>query len=185
MEESGFYCDHASLIGQPDQLGYGSRPHLLHDTSDALGVPDLLLVRDWCPRRAVAGPARLSTKRSRPPGSQCAYHGSVVVGRAVAKLGAHVRDGRPLREQERCEGMPEVVHAEARELYFLEHGSERASDSALIDKHAEKPDFRYRARMRVRLRCATLILSAFRPQSCHLATDRQFPDVVGVVISDD
>ena len=35
------------------------------------------------------------------------------------------------------------------------------------------------------LRCATLILSAFRPQSCHLATDRQFPDVVGVVISGD
>src|SRR4029453_4102688 len=27
---------------------------------------------------------------------------------------------------------------------------------------------------------ATLILSAFRPQSCHLASDRQFPDVVGV-----
>src|SRR5436309_15247332 len=50
---------------------------------------------------------------------------------------------------------------------------------------AEKPDRRYRARMRVRLRCATLILSAFRPQSCHLASDRQFPDVVGVVISDD
>src|SRR2546428_3520953 len=36
-----------------------------------------------------------------------------------------------------------------------------------------------------RLRCATLIPSAFRPQSCHLASDRQFPDVVGVVISDD
>src|SRR5439155_18005853 len=31
----------------------------------------------------------------------------------------------------------------------------------------------------------TLILSAFRPQPCHLATDRQLPDVVGVVISDD
>src|SRR6266849_2753959 len=31
VEESGFYRDHASLIGQPDQLGYGSRSHLLHD----------------------------------------------------------------------------------------------------------------------------------------------------------
>src|SRR5262250_1456793 len=31
----------------------------------------------------------------------------------------------------------------------------------------------------------TLILSAFRPQPCHLASDRQFPDVVGVVIGDD
>src|SRR5437870_9584547 len=37
----------------------------------------------------------------------------------------------------------------------------------------------------VREACRTLILSAFRPQSCHLASDRQFPDVVGVVISDD
>src|SRR5215467_565915 len=31
----------------------------------------------------------------------------------------------------------------------------------------------------------TLILSALRPQSSHLASDRQFSDVVGVVISDD
>src|SRR5262245_54983186 len=30
-----------------------------------------------------------------------------------------------------------------------------------------------------------LILSAFRPQSCHMASDRQLPDVVRVVISDD
>src|SRR5437899_6335665 len=37
----------------------------------------------------------------------------------------------------------------------------------------------------VREACRTLILSAFRPQSCHLASDRQFPDVVGVVIGDD
>src|SRR2546425_3634730 len=37
----------------------------------------------------------------------------------------------------------------------------------------------------VREACRALILSAFRPQSCHLASDRQFPDVVGVVISDD
>src|SRR5262249_21294419 len=29
------------------------------------------------------------------------------------------------------------------------------------------------------------IFSAFWPQSCHLASDREFPDVVGVVISDD
>src|SRR5438105_6346655 len=41
------------------------------------------------------------------------------------------------------------------------------------------------AAAKIRLRGATLILSAFRPQSCHLATDRQFSDVVGVVISDD
>jgi hypothetical protein len=27
------YRDYASLIGQPDQLGYGSRPHLLHDST--------------------------------------------------------------------------------------------------------------------------------------------------------
>jgi hypothetical protein len=32
---------------------------------------------------------------------------------------------------------------------------------------------------------SALILSALRPQSCYLASDRQFPDVVGVVISDD
>lgn len=31
VEESGFYRDYASLIGQPDSLGYGSRSHLLHD----------------------------------------------------------------------------------------------------------------------------------------------------------
>jgi hypothetical protein len=31
MEGSGVYRDHASLIGQSDQLGHGSRSHLLHD----------------------------------------------------------------------------------------------------------------------------------------------------------
>src|SRR3989442_1975130 len=40
-------------------------------------------------------------------------------------------------------------------------------------------------RLAVREAPRALILSAFRPQSCHLASDRQFPDVVGVVISDD
>src|SRR5437016_12433250 len=40
-------------------------------------------------------------------------------------------------------------------------------------------------RLAVREACRALILSAFRPQSCHLASDRQFHGVVGVVISDD
>src|ERR1700682_692827 len=44
MEESGCYCDHASLTGQPDQLGYGSRPHLLHDPNPM--HPDRLLADD-------------------------------------------------------------------------------------------------------------------------------------------
>ena len=34
-------------------------------------------------------------------------------------------------------------------------------------------------------RWETLLLSAFRPQSRHLASDRQLSDVVGIVISDD
>src|SRR5262249_47303489 len=44
---------------------------------------------------------------------------------------------------------------------------------------------RCRDRYRGRSGSAPLILSAFRPQPRYLAPDRQFPDVVGVVISDD
>ncbi len=53
----------------------------------------MLLVPNWCPRLRAAcpffgdfGPAIPSTNRSRPPGSQWAYHWSVVVGRLESVL---------------------------------------------------------------------------------------------------
>jgi hypothetical protein len=126
------------LDGPPNESATSGSPGWPISRSDPGLATNWLPTVPTCaaPRASIRASSSRSTARRSVRGSQRAYQRSVGRRVRVAKLRAHIRDGRALGQEQRRERVAEVVEPEPRQFRPPEGPGESLSDATLIEWRA-------------------------------------------------